>query len=1128
MWLQASKHMLGLRQQGARVTRRLVPSISSFSTIRTTSRWSQSPAFLGQYVPRDNHEIKVVLMDPRKDTSVWDDYKENMDLAFSKYGVGVEERQLNEEAPETMLLALATCLKTDELVGGIRIEGPFATPEDMFAIRACQGLPHAEVVRDRIQEVLFDQDPHHKVMEARGNWVHRKGISQSLARAGCHLRWFTNATYLGYFSGTYAMDLYRRIGCDDGVWFDKENPQKNPSFVYPDERYETVNMFMTPNYISLLDPETRHMVRYEQRVLAHAKERHWNAQVLEKTHHQKKDGKIQEASSLEEILQNEGQGRRQPKKDPYIETMVLAHEKDLYWNQQLATKHIKEDRQFQNNPQVENSDLPCDPSDEVMALAHAKDQYFNHKEKSKMTDLQAWCPEILLSDDPRVKELQKDPSIEILNHQPSQFQELAQDRLPRVADPELLQEPSHWIYLPWRKTMLQLLGPKGYHLLRTDRNRYKMTEEETQALTLKSVGVMGMSVGHTCAVTIAQEGLCGHLKLADFDTLELSNLNRIPTSILELGKNKTFVTARRIAEIDPYLPLDVYPEGATEKNIGEFMSNIDCVIEECDSLNIKVLARFEAAKKRIPLIQEASDYGKLDVERFDLDPTRPPFHGLAGDSLVPENLKGLSTDDKAPLVLDILELEKISPRMAASFMEVDRTISSWPQLARDVTLGGALVATAVHKLFSDPDNLPSGGSRTYLDDAVINLKDPLKEKKKRVSIKKPPQFSRRPPLPDDALQAIYAGAGYAPSGGNVQPWVFSHDETHFHVAACSSGPPSGMDIDCRATAVACGAALANAAAIAAMRFGVDDPIIWNGDLDHIEKRLVAGEKVHVGSIRLRSEGGYTNKNHQQWAELGAFVNDRVTNRQKGPPIPLCDDQVKALEEVLGPYGNLYYMPVNHPDYDTVLDGWERAERVRLLDSRLHREMFEEIVWPERGDDLQEGIDVQTLELTEKNQRMMRVLERVDSMHLLSQWNLGQRLGEEARKNLKSCAGMVTVGVRGDGSFEDHVQGGIAMERMWLKATSLGLSLQPWSPIFGYAKSQETLSSVVGAHKAELLYPSARAALDAIGMQEGLDHFVLSLRIHSGPPASVISQRRQFLMQDKNASDSESEEAAAMA
>ena len=62
------------------------------------------------------------------------------------------------------------------------------------------------------------------------------------------------------------------------------------------------------------------------------------------------------------------------------------------------------------------------------------------------------------------------------------------------------------------------------------------------------------------------QGMCGELRLADFDDLELSNLNRVPATVFDLGVNKATVAARRIAELDPYLHVRVLAVGSDRRD----------------------------------------------------------------------------------------------------------------------------------------------------------------------------------------------------------------------------------------------------------------------------------------------------------------------------------------------------------------------------------------------------------------------------------------------------------------------------------------------------------------------------------------------------------------------------------
>ncbi|MBX9449069.1 MAG: ThiF family adenylyltransferase [Taibaiella sp.] len=154
----------------------------------------------------------------------------------------------------------------------------------------------------------------------------------------------------------------------------------------------------------------------------------------------------------------------------------------------------------------------------------------------------------------------------------------------------------------------------------------KITAEEQAILQNKTVGIVGLSVGQSIALTLAMERSCGELRLADFDTAELSNLNRIRTGISSLGLRKTVIAAREIAEIDPFLKVKIFSEGLTQENIDVFFDDgkkIDLLVEVCDGLDVKVISRFKARSMGIPVVMDTNDRGMLDVERFDLEPETP-------------------------------------------------------------------------------------------------------------------------------------------------------------------------------------------------------------------------------------------------------------------------------------------------------------------------------------------------------------------------------------------------------------------------------------------------------------------------------------------------------------------------
>ncbi|MFN3916500.1 MAG: ThiF family adenylyltransferase [Flavobacteriales bacterium] len=285
-----------------------------------------------------------------------------------------------------------------------------------------------------------------------------------------------------------------------------------------------------------------------------------------------------------------------------------------------------------------------------------------------------------------------------------------------------LEKYGNWVYYPWTNRFVHILPEDEFKTVRTIRNRYKITAQEEETLSTKKVGIIGLSVGQSVALALAMERIGGEIRIADFDTLELSNLNRIRTGIHNLGLAKTTVVVREIAEIDPYIKVTCFNEGITENNLNEFIGTnkkkLDLLIDECDSIDIKFRCREAAKKEQIPVLMDTSDRGMLDIERFDLEPERALFHGLIDKSMNNSIKKGLNTKQKFEIVSAILDMQNISNRMSESFTEIGKTITTWPQLASSVILGGAITAIVGRKILLG-EKIKSG--RYYVDvDKIID------------------------------------------------------------------------------------------------------------------------------------------------------------------------------------------------------------------------------------------------------------------------------------------------------------------------------------------------------------------------------------------------------------------------
>ncbi|WP_442796306.1 ThiF family adenylyltransferase [Pelobium manganitolerans] len=284
-----------------------------------------------------------------------------------------------------------------------------------------------------------------------------------------------------------------------------------------------------------------------------------------------------------------------------------------------------------------------------------------------------------------------------------------------------LQDYGVWVYYPWNKNLVHLLGEDEFVEVRTNRNRNKITKEEQATLQSKIIGVAGLSVGQSIALTLAMERVCGEIRIADFDTAELSNLNRIRTGVHNLGLRKTIIAAREIAEIDPFINVKIYSDGLTQQSMDSFFTDggkLDLFVEVCDAIDVKIDARFKARDLHIPVVMDTNDRGMLDVERFDLDPQRSVFHGYLDGFLVDGKIT-VNADNRSGILMSILSFESLSKRMQLSMAQIGKSINTWPQLASSVVLGGAITTDICRRILLGEH---STSGRYYVDlDEIFNV-----------------------------------------------------------------------------------------------------------------------------------------------------------------------------------------------------------------------------------------------------------------------------------------------------------------------------------------------------------------------------------------------------------------------
>ncbi|WP_159012208.1 ThiF family adenylyltransferase [Streptomyces sp. NRRL F-5123] len=278
-----------------------------------------------------------------------------------------------------------------------------------------------------------------------------------------------------------------------------------------------------------------------------------------------------------------------------------------------------------------------------------------------------------------------------------------------------------WAYFPWRRTAVHLPDEATFLRLRTARNRDLITPREQELYQAARVGVAGLSVGMSAVTTLVGTGGAGRLRIADPDVLGATNLNRVTASVCHLGAAKTAICAERLWELNPFQRIEVF-DGLTERSAEAFFGRgadcLDLLVEETDDLRTKAFARFAARARRIPVLM-ATDNGDnvlVDVERFDLEPERPLFHGAVDEARLCRLGDRLADAERVTLA-DALVGPEMTVRVKLSLLQVGTRLVGWPQLGTAAALAGAALAYAARRILTGRP-MPSGRYAVALDEAL--------------------------------------------------------------------------------------------------------------------------------------------------------------------------------------------------------------------------------------------------------------------------------------------------------------------------------------------------------------------------------------------------------------------------
>ena len=144
----------------------------------------------------------------------------------------------------------------------------------------------------------------------------------------------------------------------------------------------------------------------------------------------------------------------------------------------------------------------------------------------------------------------------------------------------------------------------------------EMAERHSRTMAMEDVGEAGIgrlsrstvavigagALGGAVAVALTAAGV-GHLRVIDFDRVELSNLPRQTAyTTADVGREKATALAARLAALNPGVDVQASVARITAENVGDFISGSDVVLDCTDNGATMTLVADAARAASIPCV----------------------------------------------------------------------------------------------------------------------------------------------------------------------------------------------------------------------------------------------------------------------------------------------------------------------------------------------------------------------------------------------------------------------------------------------------------------------------------------------------------------------------------------------
>lgn len=339
------------------------------------------------------------------------------------------------------------------------------------------------------------------------------------------------------------------------------------------------------------------------------------------------------------------------------------------------------------------------------------------------------------------------------------------------------------------------------------------------------------------------------------------------------------------------------------------------------------------------------------------------------------------------------------------------------------------------------------------------------------------------------LRRILEAGNAAPSGENCQPWHFIVRENAIEVHLLPERDQSAYGWGQRGSYFANGAAIENIVIAASVEH-------YRTEVQYLPNPQ---DEWHTATITLTKDSSVIPDS------LAEHIHTRISNRKPYQKTPLTAQERSALVGAINEPTN-FVLKEDPIELEHLGRVGSTNEEIMLANRALHNFFFSHVTWTKEEDEKNKiGFYIKTLELPPPAQAMFKVFKHWSIMRVLSALGFSRVI---AKQNGVTNASASAIGALmiDDTSPQSFLRAGRMVERVWLTATSLGLSFQPLTGVLFFKLKIEAgdADHTFSAREEDTIMSAYAKAVEILGA--GQKHISFMFRVGHGDAPSAHAIR----------------------